>query len=85
MTLKGHTSFVYGVAFSPDGKWLASASWDGSAKVWDATSGPEFRALNGHTGSVNDVAFSPDGTRLVSGGPEVKLWDLSGTANELTD
>jgi WD40 repeat protein len=53
--------------------------------VWDATSGREFRALNGHTGSVNSVVFSPDGRWIVSGGPEVRLWDLSGTANELTD
>ena len=85
MTLKGHTSFIYGVAFSPDGKCIASASWDRTAKVWEVRSGKVFRTLGGHTGYVNSVAFSPDGRRILSGGPETRLWDLTGTANDLTD
>jgi WD40 repeat protein len=69
------------VAYSPDGKRLASASSDRTVKVWDAGSGQEVLTLTGHTGTVCMVAFSPDGKRLASAGGdganpgEVKVWD----------
>jgi WD40 repeat protein len=62
-TLRGHADSVTGVAFSPDGKRLATASWDYTAKVWDAESGKELLTLRGHAASVDRVAFSPNGKR----------------------
>jgi len=65
------------VAFSPDGRRIASASYDRTVKVWDAGSGQETLTLKGHTGSVEDVTFSPDGRRIASASADgtVKIWD----------
>jgi WD40 repeat protein len=54
------------VAFSPDGKRLASACQDKTVRVWDAQTGQELLSLKGHTAKVNSVAYSPDGKRLAS-------------------
>ncbi len=76
-TLKGHASQVGTVAFSPDGKTLASGSSDKSVKLWDAQTRQELATLNGHAEWVYSVAFSPDGKTLASGSYDstVKLWD----------
>lgn len=55
-----HDSIVGVLAFSPDGKVLATGSWDGTARVWDTATGSELMRLP-HIGRVYDVAFSPDG------------------------
>ncbi|KAH8621458.1 Vegetative incompatibility protein, partial [Alternaria alternata] len=65
-TLKGHSGRVTAVAFSPDGKTLASASDDKTIKVWDAGSGKAVQTLKGHSDGVATVAFSPDGKTLAS-------------------
>src|SRR5438552_3636936 len=77
--LRGHAQHVQGVAWSPDGQQLASASQDRTVKLWDAANGQEIRGLKGHTGAVWCVAFRPDGRRLASGGLDhvVPLWDAS--------
>jgi tetratricopeptide (TPR) repeat protein len=73
-----HTGATRGVAFSPDGRWLATASDDRTAQIWDATNGQHLRTLT-HTGSVLAVAFSPDGRWLATACDDrtAQIWDAA--------
>jgi hypothetical protein len=81
-TLEGHSNLVSAIAFSPNGKLLASGSHDETVKLWEASSSTLQRTFKGHLKMVSAVAFSPDGKLLASGSHDktVKLWDvISGT------
>ena len=75
--LTGHTSWTTRLDASPDGQWLVSASWDGSVKLWDVTTGRCLQTMLGHEGPVVGVAFI-SATQLASAGQDgkLKIWDV---------
>jgi WD40 repeat protein len=83
-SFSGHSDTIYALAFSPDGRWLASASADRTVKIWAVASGKELLTLQGHAGAVSRVQFSADGARLASSGwndsrqrGETIVWDTA--------
>lgn len=78
-TFSGHTNWLYGLAFSPDGLRLATAGHDATVRVWDIETGEELLLLMGHQFWVWSVAFSPDGERLVTASRDTTamVWDAN--------
>jgi len=75
-TLRGHTDTVTCVAFSPDGRFLASSSKDKTVRLWEVTSQRPFRALPDKPGAIYSVAFSADGSQLIAAGDSgVNIWE----------
>jgi cytochrome c len=79
--LNGHTAPIAGLAVSPDGATIASASWDHTVRLWPLSGGAP-RVLEGNAQNVNGVAFTPDGKNLVSAGYDatLRIWPLDGGA-----
>ena len=80
----GHSGRVNSIAYSPDGKMIASGSSDKTIKLWNSETLREIRTLTGHADSVNSVLFSPDGKTIISGSSDktIRVWDVN-TGNEL--
>jgi Flp pilus assembly protein TadD len=76
-TPKKHFARVYSAAYSRDGQRIVTASSDGTATLWEATSGRELLTLKGHSNWIFSAAFSPDGQRIVTGSEDqtAKVWD----------
>jgi WD40 repeat protein len=77
LTLQGHTDLILDLAWSPDGRRIATAGVDGEAKVWDVRTGAELLTLTGHTSFVTGVAFAPDGRLVATASYDgtVRLWN----------
>jgi WD40 repeat protein len=75
---------ILSVTYNPDGKQIATASVDGTAKIWDAKTGAFLMSLDGHNLSVNEIVYSPDGKRIATASHDntAKVWDAM-TGEEL--
>ena len=79
-TLTGHSDIVTAVSFSPNGRYIVTGSYDGTAKVWNAATGKEIRTLEGHGGAVTAAGFSADSFLIVTGSADktARVWDTAG-------
>jgi WD40 repeat protein len=76
--MNAHSQDIYGVAFSPDDKYLASCSKDKTIRVYDLEKGELYKILSGHRNFVMDIEFAPDGMHLISCSfdKEIRIWEI---------
>lgn len=74
----GHSSDIRTINFSPDGRYIATAGQDNTARLWETATGREIRRFEGHIAVILSVAFTPDGHNILTGGLDgtVRLWNL---------
>jgi predicted oxidoreductase (fatty acid repression mutant protein) len=84
LVLRGHEQYVQSASFSPDGSHIVTASWDKTARIWDAATAAEIAVLRGHDNVVWSAGFSPDGSRIVTASQDktARIWDTA-TAKEI--
>jgi WD40 repeat protein len=77
-----HQEHVLAVAFSPDGRTIATGAWNGNARLWDVATRKPLGPRLAHDRTVRDVAFSPDGTKLLTASFDrtVRCWDIQTAA-----
>ncbi|KAF9218162.1 WD40 repeat-like protein [Gyrodon lividus] len=77
---QSHTHVISSIAVSPNGKFIAHASWDNTVHLWDTVTSTQIGPVLQHDVNVNFIAISPDGSHLVSGGDdtELRIWSLRG-------
>jgi len=75
----GHSNWVTAVCFTPDGKYVVTASADNLAKLWEISTGKEIRTFAGHSNRLSSAAISPDGKYLLTGSEDstARVWDIS--------
>src|SRR5260370_1386215 len=78
-TYHGHSDILNTVAWSPDGKYIASGSADGTVRMWEVATGKQKYVYRGHLASVNSLVWSPDSQRIASGSSDktVQVWDAT--------